>query len=396
VPPIIWGALVGDPGSRKTATLSAFDALLDLSAEIGRRYGEKKAAWDALSAQEKRKTREPPEPFWPVLRDVTPEKAQDNLAKTQRGALRLHDELAGLFSFGKYTAGADAERAWLLESYEGNSYQVLRMKRTCHVAVNALAIFGSIQTDRLNDFELTKDGLLQRLFLRRTAEPALSQPVGHLPSKTEFDRILTLLANQPARYPYTATREGSDIIRAMESHALDLAKYTELGNGFRYFAAKLGGSLARLSLLLHQFDEPERWVTVPIAPETIDAADRLVRQFIIPSAYDFYRSQLGGANSNLTQTIASWLLTEAPQRIRASDFHYALHAVRHLRLPQLNVALDPFVSGGWLETPPESRYPHNVWLLDLRVRQVLAHRVPEAVALRERNRRIAQHLGRGK
>jgi hypothetical protein len=49
VPPIIWGALVGDPRSCKTATLSAFAALLALNSGIGSRYAQAKAGWEARS-----------------------------------------------------------------------------------------------------------------------------------------------------------------------------------------------------------------------------------------------------------------------------------------------------------------------------------------------------------
>jgi hypothetical protein len=85
------------------------------------------------------------------------------------------------------------------------------------------------------------------------------------------------------------------------------------------------------------------------------------------------------------------LLTEAPERLRASDFGRHVRVCRNLPLPELNQAVEPLVGGGWLE--PASPFPqNNRWRLDLRVRVELAHRIKTAADQRERARKLVESI----
>jgi hypothetical protein len=118
-----------------------------------------------------------------------------------------------------------------------------------------------------------------------------------------------------------------------------------------------------------------------------------VREFVLPHARNFYAT-VTPEPVELTRNIATWLLTDAPARIRASDFGKHVRACRDFSLAALKQALDPLVGGGWLH--PEVPFPgNNVWVLDPDVRAAMAHRMAEATERRERNRRLAESIGSG-
>ena len=105
------------------------------------------------------------------------ESVQLALSETNRGLLLARDEIVGLFEFGRYGHGnrGAAERAWLLQTYEGGNYKVTRLTRpSLLIAVNALTIYGNVQPSRLAEFEgLERDGLIQRftLYAREPSPP---------------------------------------------------------------------------------------------------------------------------------------------------------------------------------------------------------------------------------
>jgi hypothetical protein len=119
----------------------------------------------------------------------------------------------------------------------------------------------------------------------------------------------------------------------------------------------------------------------------------LVRRFILPHALDFYAS-LATDRIDRTRDIAAWLLTTSPEQVRAADFKRFVHNCRGLSLGELNQALEPLVSGGWLE--PETPYPTNrTWKLDVTVRTVPAQRIATAQARREEKRVMYERIRAG-
>jgi hypothetical protein len=318
---------------------------------------------------------------------------QHILGETNRGTLLLRDELAGFLSFGRY--GNDkgtAERAFYLESYEGGRYTVHRAtKDSFHIEVNGLTVFGRIQPERLSDFkDLQNDGLLQRFITVAAAKATVGKPLGAITGKDDFDQLITRLTKLPGR-SYTTTKEGSDVVRRMETDGIELATLTDYGLGFSGFCGKLHGTLARLALILHLLEQPDLSITL-IQPDTVLRAERLVRNFVLPHVLNFYGT-LAPERLDRTRSVADWLLTGAPVKIRSSDFGKHTRSCRGLSLADLNDALDPLVTGGWLE--PVSPFPGNrEWKLNAGVREAMAHRVTAAAERREQNRKLAETIGK--
>jgi hypothetical protein len=94
---------------------------------------------------------------------------------------------------------------------------------------------------------------------------------------------------------------------------------------------------------------------------------------------------------SLLRSTAGWLLTKAPDRFTASHVQSGVAGCARKGLRDIQAALDPLVTGGWLE--PETEYPSNrVWMLIAGVREAFAERTKA-----ERERRAELYgLIRGK
>jgi hypothetical protein len=390
-PPGLWIMIVAPSGFRKTALDTPFSALQAKHDQIWQQFADRLAEWESLSQAEQKKARKPREPHAFIVVDSSPERLQITLAQTNRGTLLKRDELAAFFGFGRYNQDKGAaERAFYLESYEGNPYTVMRIGRdSIHIKVNGLTIYGCIQPTRLQQFKgLEDDGLLQRfvIYCARPATPA--QRRGQIPGKTEFDAKIEKLALMGGSL-YHTDPEGADLIHRLEADAIEYATLADFGPGFQGFCGKLHGTCVRFALNLHllECDDP---TIATVRADTIARADRITREFVLPHAADFYR-MLSPDRVERTRAIAGWLLTESPALLRASDFARHVYACRNLSLAELNQALDPLVGGGWLA--PKLPFPQNRnWRLDLRVRTTLAHRLGIAGAQREAARQLAERI----
>ena len=238
-----------------------------------------------------------------------------------------------------------------------------------YIANAALTIFGGTQPDRLATFKgLESDGLMQRFAVVRPPVAGASRPDVKVLGKERLDdaigRLTRLTGNR-----YTTTPEGAELIRRTEREASEFAAIPDYGPGFQGFARKLHGTHARVALILHLLENPE---VSQLQTETIDRAGRLALRFLLPHACDFY-GLLPGASLARARDIGGWLLTQAPSRVRSSDVTSNVKACRGMGIKQLADALDPFVTGGWLE--PEEPFPSNrAWALNSELRAAFAER----------------------
>jgi hypothetical protein len=390
VPPIIWAMVVAISGQRKTALNLAFEPLQRRQRQLWQPFHAALREWYSLPLSKRSHVPKPAEPHSFVIDNATVEAAQIVLANADRGTMLLKDELAGFFGFGRYgKEGAPAERSFYLESYEGGPYTVLRVSRdSLYISVNGLTIFGHIQPDRLTEFPgLENDGLLQRFMPILPARASAGRALGVISGKAEYDANITRLTELTGGRSYQTTPEGGDIIRQMEKDAIDYSTIADYGIGFQGFCSKLHGTTARIAQILNLLDDPD---VVVIPTDIVERADRIVRRFVLPHAIKFYAT-ISSKRVEIIRTIAGWLLTKAPTRIRASDFSKHIRACRELSLKQLNEVLEPLVTGGWLE--PKIPFPTNrEWRLIEAVRGAMAHRAAAAAERREEIRRLWERI----
>ena len=192
-PSMLWGGLVMPPSQNKTPVLAPFrEAIRAAELHLSRDFDDKHRKWEAerkaaeltrerwekdvKEAVEKgypppplpRTAEEPPEPLRPRLwvADITTEKAADLMARRPGGLLVYRDELAGWFEgMGRYSGGSGADRAFWLETYNGDAFRYDRKgSGEIDVPHAAAAILGGIQPDRVNSLAINgqRDGLSAR------------------------------------------------------------------------------------------------------------------------------------------------------------------------------------------------------------------------------------------
>ena len=106
-------------------------------------------------------------------------------------------------------------------------------------------------------------------------------------------------------------------------------------------------------------DDPSQEV-IPTA--TVERAGRLIRNYLLPQARDFFAS-LSGSVFRQVQDVAGWILVRASPRFLASDVTAGVRSCRGIGSKQLGEILDPLVVGGWIR--PETNIPNNrAWIVD--------------------------------
>jgi hypothetical protein len=361
VPPIVWVLAILDVGQKKTAIQElAFAPLKKAHNELWAPFGVQLRQWRALSAKEKHSTPKPEEPHSFTVDDITVEALQRILSENDRGTCLISDEIAGRLDFGRYGGSGDGPRSYLCETYEANPKTIHRIGRdSLQIKVNGVTIYASIQPDRLKDFpDLVKDGLLQRFNMIRTAKTSVScEEVTSTGTQIITKRINELIRIDAGRYK--TTPEGSDLIHATEALGQKLSTITDFGVGFQGTCNKLHGTHARYALVLHLLDDPSQEV-IPTA--TVERAGRLIRNYLLPQARDFFAS-LSGSVFRQVQDVAGWILVRASPRFLASDVTAGVRSCRGIGSKQLGEILDPLVVGGWIR--PETNIPNNrAWIVD--------------------------------
>ena len=348
--PRLWVLLVGDSSIKKTPPINAATEELDrVQAEAQAQH--QKALKDHLAAGGKKKTfgRDPPLRF--IIYDTTIEKLGSILAQQDRGTLVKRDELAGwLGSMEKYGAGKGslADRAFWLKAYDGGPYTFDRISRDSdHIANLSVSLIGGIQPARLGEIPgLASDGLLQRflpIMITRSTFPV--DTAFHTEARPFAALIQQLLALRPQKLFLS-----DDAVAAMEKlrrylHDLEQAS-GGLADGFQSFVGKLPGVAGSLALILAFATDPARDSDARVGADVIERVDVLIRDFILPHAFEFYQTSFAGTER--LQRIASWILTSRKSRIVASDFASNVADLKGLSQWELNQRLSPLVAGGWL------------------------------------------------
>ena len=299
VPPILWGAIVGESGTAKTPAFQLVlrpvrerqRKALERHAEEMKRYEADLARWEKGMAdwrRDKNALSDPPEKPDPpraqrfIVSDTTVEALAPILLDNPRGLLLARDELAGwIGSFDRYAgqgkSGADLA-SWL-SMFNAESIIVDRKTgapRTIHVPQAAVCVSGGIQPailQRALSLELRESGLAARLLLaypprkvKRWTEAGID-PVAEAKLARLFDRLYEL---QPTvgddGEPRPVVVHLSDEAKAAwiayyNAHAAEQADLTgDMASAW----SKLEEYAARLALVVHYV----RWAAGDVIHET--------------------------------------------------------------------------------------------------------------------------------
>ena len=361
----LWVLLVGRPSWKKSPIVDATtwpleyyqaDVMRDFRAEL-RDYQTKVKAGDKNA-----KECEPPERY--IVGDTTSEKLGEILSRNERGVLAVHDEVAGWIGrmerYNSAGKGASADRAFWLRAWNGGPYTIDRVKSGETVVRNlSVSIVGGIQPARLAEIHgLTSDGLLQRFLPVLMQAPMLPMDI----DCSEVNKNYKALIYELIRLPPQELRTTDAAIEAMDElqhHLFNLEQVGEaLSEGFEGFVGKLAGYAGVLTIILHLIDNPRAAVKNFIGKPLVEKVDRLIREFLIPHAYEFY--SVGEGGSERLRKLASYVLTCGKNRLRLAEFTNNVWECRGKTVLEINQQVSPLVAGGWL-VPLGQGPAYRVW-----------------------------------
>jgi hypothetical protein len=356
----LWVLLVGPPSAKKTPIFNTATAPLERYQNYLRKEHERE-----VQQCKARKEEPPPPPARYVVWDTTIEKLGELMARYSKGLLVKRDEIAGwVGQMEKYggggggsSRGASTDRAFWLQAWDGKPYGVDRIGRGEIPIENLSAsLLGGIQTKRLAELHgLTSDGLLQR-FLPMIVGPA-KLPQDRKSDSTQYQQLVRdLIRIRPATL--TMTDDALELMSELRSYLHELGLASEgLADGFQTFVGKLDGYAGSLALILHLASDPHNGSECSIEWTTVEKVRRLIVDFILPHAFEFYRTAESVTDGDRLKRIASYLLTCGQDELSARDLTRHVGCLRGLSLFDLNKQMSPLVAAGWLE--PEELSPVN-------------------------------------
>jgi uncharacterized protein DUF3987 len=378
--PRLWVLLVADASQRKTPCLKAASRpLVHYETHLRAKYEQELRDYERnkkQAGQSGSSASQPDEPESPqryLVWDTTTEKLGEILARCKgKGLLVLTDEVTGwLGSMERYNNASRADRAFWLQAYDGGPRTVDRIKRGEIFIKNlSVSLLACVQPARLAEVqELTSDGLLQRFLPVMVGPPNFRQD--HESKDEAYSKLVReLIFAKPARL--IMTDDAQAIMTNLHQHLFNLEGASEGLAGFQSFIGKLHGLTGALALILHMAHDPQNGATYAVSKTTVENVNHLMREFILPHAFEFYQGA-DGADGERLRRLASWILTSGKDRIVASDLTTNVADFRGLPLAEINIRVSPLVAAGWLQ-PADHTPVCRSWAVNRIVWQQLAAR----------------------
>lgn len=368
----LWVALIGDPSTKKSPAMRAAAAPLKaINAKLCRDYQFRKEAYDELDKEQKKSTT-PPVRKRKILEDITIEAAQPFFADNPEGLLVLQDELSGWFgSMDKYSGGgrgAQKDRAFWLQAFEGGSYSVDRIMRGSSFIPNLSAsVLGGIQPEPLRKIvgDAVDDGLIQRLFpvVLAPSRPDSDDP---LPAGVQdrYDALVDALdARKGAKLRFDAGAQRLRRQLADEHHAL--LAVASINPKLAAHIGKLDGLYGRLCVLWHAIEHAgQAELPETICEATAGRVAAFLRRFLRPHAVAFYASLGLSDDHSELQAVASHILAKKLETISLRNLSRATRRLKSLTRHDASRVLEQLTSLGWLEPAPGSRHDSTVFTVN--------------------------------
>ena len=289
VPPILWGGIVGETGSRKTPIINAITSPLDaIQSDLEQLYQARLEAYQAELREYEKNKREAkgdppvePKPTDLYVSDFTLEALCQVLGRQpERGLLVSLDELTTFFkSMDAYRNGKGSDRARWLEFYNARALKVDR-KTTGRVYVpqTSISIIGGIQPSVIRGLweqdKTGEDGLWARFAWVRipiTPSPGIQEGTTY-----DLSELLKSLYRNLGRLPdktYRLDRQGIRIWNEWH-HEIDRQILAEPSDILRASLPKTKDRAARIALVLHLI---EAAVEGNRDPDTVIPAETLTK-----------------------------------------------------------------------------------------------------------------------
>jgi hypothetical protein len=398
----LWAALVGPVSAKKSPIMNAVARPLKrIDSEMARRYSEERPLYDRLSKDEKLQTPAPKQKRL-LLQDTTIEAAQDILKDSPDGMLCYQDELSGWFgSMDKYSGGrgANKDRAFWLETFNGGSYSVSRISRGSVFIENlSVSILGGIQPEPIRKLadESMDDGLLQRLLpvVLRGAVESRDDPLSD--DVAEYSALINRLHSLESSATLRFDNGAQNLRQELERKHLELQSCSAVNRKLAAHIGKYDGIFARLCVVWHCIENAGDALPPVIAEATARRAAGFLHSFLLPHALAFYAGILGLSNDHdRLASVAGYILAHQLDRITNRDVQRGDRTMRGLERREIEAIFDQLDALGWINrvaAPRPTDPPH--WTVNPAVHAKFAERGKGEKERRERDRvMIASLIG---
>jgi hypothetical protein len=348
----LWVLLVGKPAWKKTPAVNAATRPNERrQAERVRNYRAALRDYELKKKDGDKDAEKPDPPERYVVGDTTSEMLSEILSRSDRGTLGKYDEVAGWIGrmdrYQSSAKGASSDRSFWLQAWNGGPYTYDRKTSgETYIHNLSVSILAGVQPERLKEIRgLTSDGLLQRFLtvLMRPPKPAVDLDCSQ--SNADYERLAyRLFTYAPQRL--TLTDAAADAMQALQAHIYNIEQVGDVfGEGFEGFVGKLPAYAGALSIIMHVIADPDN-VRSSVAKPIVESTCRIIQDFLIPHAVEFYSQGEGVADR--TRRIASYILTCGRDRVRLTDLTSNVRDCRGLDVLTVNQWVSPLVAGGWL------------------------------------------------
>jgi hypothetical protein len=399
-PSILWGALVGQPSTKKSPAVDDVrGAIQSIERDLNRDwksrladYDEKKkvaesrqADWEQELAKAVKSKKQPgelprmpdferPEP--PTMRrlwftDTSIEEVGRLLAHNPGGLICWRDELSGLFgSFDRY-GGSGADRAFWLESFGARPSRIDRVSLKSgpiDIRFNAVSLIGGIQPDRLHSMLLhgEDDGLASRPLYawpdpvrprRPTVRPDNSRLVAALRRLSEIRFDVDEAGDLQPR-TVMLTPDAADTFQPWVEHKQWDAAQSVTGK-LAGAVGKLDGITLRLAYVLEllswAWEQSNRPEPEQVSLASLQSALVIIDDWVRPNLARVFGEASQTESSKEVMAVGLWLLKKKPTVVNARELRRQPGFDGPKEPKRLDAALDALIDAGWLTpTPTES------------------------------------------
>ena len=367
--PVLWVAVVGEPGSAKSPALQAAQRpLMVLQAKAHADWVQEMERYGGLVSEARAtKSKPPPPPPDPehfFTTDVTIEALARILGSprsTTPGLVVVVDELAAwVLSFDRYNAQGERQR-WL-SLWAGMPVKVDRATRdTSFIPRPAVSVCGSLTPDSLPLLEAEagrQDGFIERiLFSFPDSRPMrfVDAPPPRVDLVEVFGALRSCGPGEVEMSPQAKARFAQFVNANAE------AQEREAFRPLRRYLAKLPRHLARLALVLHCLAFPTSPTKEALRAATVEAAIELLGYFVSHAR----RALLHFGEGALARRVLG-LLARAGGEMRLGELHQ--HLSGRVSAHELASVRSYLVASGLIEVVrwgpgPEGGRPGEVWRL---------------------------------
>jgi hypothetical protein len=355
VHPILWVAIVGDPGTNKSATVGyAIEPIeyVEKSWRAEHRAAQRKEEAARRSDNGAASSEAPPKSADDIFTEPTApapyrqKRVTDAigtlLEENQDGLLFFQDELSGwIGGTDAYRARSGKDRPFWLEAKEGRPFPINRKgSKRIIIPSHAVSVLGGIQPDKMRELapKLAGDGLLQRfmpILIDRRGNGVDVAPEAGLEDRR--DALALALADSERRVLFKFEPEAAGELSAVQDFVACEIERPSTPPMLAQWLEKLPNEFGRVALVFHfiewqtsQLGQPPG-ATIPelVSKATAQRSRRYLIEFVFPHARAFYGQVLAqSAADENAKWVAGYILAHGVKMITERDLNRTIQPLK--------------------------------------------------------------------